>query len=313
MAKRTISDLNLLLAVDKPQGCTSHDVVARARRAVSERRIGHAGTLDPLASGVMVLGLGQGTRLLGRITQDTKSYIADVTFGFETNTDDAEGEPTRTVEPTAELFDAAAAARALASTVGPQMQVPPAFSAISVGGVRSYKRARAGDTVELPARPIEVRAATLISVSEVDDAPVWTVAYTVSKGTYIRALARDLGRMLDAAAHVSSLRRTASGSVTLASCVPLDDLSPETARAKMLDPVEVLGVPAIAVEGRHLDDIACGRKLPGGLMATADRAVGEGDTVALVNGGALRALGRVEAGRIAMSDVFPQPICGVRP
>ena len=136
MAKRTISDLNLLVAVDKPVGCTSHDVVARARRACSERRIGHAGTLDPLASGVMVLGLGQATRLLGRITQDTKSYIADIAFGYETNTDDAEGEPTRTVAPAPALLDAQAAVRALAATVGPQMQVPPAFSAISVGGVR---------------------------------------------------------------------------------------------------------------------------------------------------------------------------------
>lgn len=313
MAKRAPSELNLLLAVDKPVGCTSHDVVARARRALSERRVGHAGTLDPLASGVMVLGVGQATRLLGRITLDTKSYIADISFGFETNTDDAEGEPTRRAACGPELLDPAAAARVLASFTGEQMQVPPAFSAISVNGVRSYKRARAGDEVELPARPVRVDAADLIACSEVDGTPMWTVAFTVSKGTYIRALARDIGRAAGSAAHVSSLRRTSSGCVTLAQCVAVDDLSPEAARARQLDPVAVLGCAQVPVPDRFLEDIRCGRRLPAGLVAAASVPVGEGDPVALVNAGSLVALARVEAARLAMSDVFPQPIGGVRP
>lgn len=311
MAKRSPSQLNILLALDKPVGCTSHDLVARTRRALGERRVGHAGTLDPLASGVMVLGVGQATRLLGRITQDTKAYLADIAFGYETCTDDAEGERTRAVEPAPGLWDPQAAARALAGLVGPQMQVPPAFSAISVDGVRSYRRARAGDAVELPARPVEVLAADLIAVTTVDDAPVWTVAFTVSKGTYIRALARDLGRSLGAAAHLSGLRRTASGSVGLARCLDPEALTPDAARAAALDPVAVLDVPALPVPDERLADILCGRRLSPSLLRDATRPVGEGDTVALVNGGELRALARIDAGRIAPADVFPQGIGGV--
>lgn len=311
MARRTPSSINCLLAVDKPVGITSHDVVARARRALGERRVGHAGTLDPLASGVMVLGVGQATRLLGRVTLDTKSYLADIAFGFETNTDDAEGERTRAVAPAPELADEAFARRALAACVGAQLQVPPAFSAISVNGVRAYRRARAGDDVELPAREVAVHSADLIAISAIDGAPVWTVAYTVSKGTYIRALARDLGRAVGGAAHVASLRRTASGCVTLASCVSIDELTPELAGARMLDPVRVLGCAAIEVPERHLEDIRCGRRLPSALIARATGPVGEGDPVALVRASELLAMGCISGGRLAMSDVFPQPIGGV--
>ena len=242
MARRKPSQLNCLIAVDKPVGCTSHDVVARVRRAVGERRVGHAGTLDPLASGVMVVGIGQATRLLGRITQDTKSYIADIAFGAETNTDDAEGEVVRTAPVGDAVRDTASASELLTSMLGDQMQVPPAFSAISVDGVRSYRRARAGEEVELPARPVHVFAADLIAVSDIDGAPVWTVAFTVSKGTYIRALARDIGRASGSAAHIASLRRTASGIVTLSGCVALDALSPSLVPDDMLDPIGVLDV-----------------------------------------------------------------------
>ena len=128
-----------------------------------ERRVGHAGTLDPMASGVMVVGVGQATRLLGMLTLDTKSYVADISFGVETNTDDAEGEAVRTVPVAPELRDLAYAREQLAAMLGPQMQVPPAFSAISVNGVRAYKSAREGNAVELPPRPVEVYAADLIA------------------------------------------------------------------------------------------------------------------------------------------------------
>ncbi len=207
MARRTPSQLNMLLAVDKPVGCTSHDVVSQCRRALHERRVGHAGTLDPMASGVMVVGVGQATRLLGMLTLDTKSYVADISFGVETNTDDAEGEAVRTVPVAPELRDLAYARERLAAMLGPQMQVPPAFSAISVNGVRAYKSAREGNAVDLPPRPVEVYAADLIAVGGEGDTCVWTVAFSVSKGTYIRALARDLGRACDSAAHISALLR----------------------------------------------------------------------------------------------------------
>ena len=164
MARRTPSQLNMLLAVDKPVGCTSHDVVSQCRRALHERRVGPAGTLDPMASGVLVVGVGQATRLLGMLTLDTKSYVADISFGAETNTDDAEGEAVRTVAVANELRDPAYAREHLAAMLGPQMQVPPAFSAISVNGVRAYKSAREGNAVDLPPRSVEVYAADLIAV-----------------------------------------------------------------------------------------------------------------------------------------------------
>lgn len=313
MAKRGPSDLNLLLAVDKPVGITSHDVVSRARRALHERRVGHAGTLDPLASGVMVIGVGQATRLLGKITLDTKSYIADIAFGAETNTDDAEGEITVQKNPVPELSDAGFAAHVLEGFLGEQMQVPPAFSAISVNGVRSYKRARDGESFELPARSVEVKSAQLIAISGEDGALVWTVAFTVSKGTYIRSLARDIGRTCGNAAHISALRRTASGSISLGSCLALDDLDSERARAAALDPLAVLGLDACFLPERWLQDILCGRSVPVSAAETNARFVEDaGKSVGLVINGELRALATVENGRFRMTDVFPQGISGVR-
>lgn len=312
MAKRGPSKLNLLLAVDKPVGCTSHDVVAKCRRALGERRVGHAGTLDPLASGVMLIGVGQATRLLGMLTLDTKSYLADITFGIETNTDDAEGEAVNTVAPVPQLMDADFTRKALAGFLVKQMQVPPAFSAISVNGVRAYKSARAGEAVELPPRPIEVFAADLIAISGSAEAPVWTVAFTVSKGTYIRALARDLGRAVEGAAHITALRRTSSGCVSIGSCLAVDELTPELAHQRALDPIATLGVPGVRIASRYAEDILCGRRLPGDLTGGCAAAVNEGDTVALAIGSELRALARMERGTLVMSDVFPQGIEGVR-
>lgn len=313
MARRTPSQLNCLIAVDKPVGCTSHDVVARVRRACHERRVGHAGTLDPLASGVMVIGIGQATRLLGRITQDTKAYIADIVLGSETLTDDAEGEPSRIACCDERHADMAFARGVLEGFIGTQMQVPPAYSAISVGGVRSYKRARAGEDVELPAREITVFDAGLLAISDIEGSPVWTVAFTVSKGTYIRALARDIGRAADAAAHVQSLRRTASGVVSLASCCSVDDLSPELSDDMLLDPVRILGVPAIEISEPQCTDVLCGRALPVSLVEHASGPVDESAAVAITHGGQLRALARHDGSRLAMTDVFPQGIAGVRP
>ena len=312
MAKRKPSDINLLLAVDKPCGITSHDAVARVRRALHERRVGHAGTLDPLASGVMVMGVGQATRLLGRITLDRKAYLARIAFGHETNTDDAEGEATRSVPCAAELSDPAFARRVLAGFLGAQQQVPPAFSAISVDGVRSYKRARAGEDVELPARSIEVYAAELIAIDGPLDAPAWTVSFEVSKGAYIRALARDIGRAAGGAAHISALRRSCSGNISLGMCVQLDDLTREVACERLLDPVAVLGLPAAELSDRALDDVACGRPVP--LDRVRPRAGAElpaGGCIALTRAGALRALAAPACGRLRMTDVFPQGIGGV--
>lgn len=312
MAKRRVSQLNCLIAVDKPVGCTSHDVVSRVRRALGERRVGHAGTLDPLASGVMVVGIGQATRLLGMLTLDTKAYVAEITFGSETSTDDAEGEVVREADVHPGLFEHAAAEAACRSVLRQQMQIPPSYSAISVNGVRSYKRARAGEDVELEARPIEVLAADPIAVANRDGVPVWTVAFTVSKGTYIRALARDMGRALGTAAHLSALRRTASGSIGLGSCVSLDDLDVRTVCEHMLDPVRALDVPAVVLPERLREDVLCGKRLSSSIAVGADgRPIGEGERCALVSGGSLVALAAVQGSALAPRDVFPQPIGGV--
>lgn len=315
------SQLNALIAIDKPEGCTSHDVVARVRRACDERRVGHAGTLDPLASGVMVVGIGQATRLLGALTLDTKGYVARIRFGSETDTDDAEGRRTAAAPCADELWDKSFAHGVLERFLGSSMQVPPAYSAISVNGVRSYNRARAGEDVDLPARPIEVGLAALLSIEseELHDeeagprraVPVWTVAFSVSKGTYIRSLARDIGRAAGSAAHVSALRRTSSGCVDLGRSVSLEGLDADVARAHALDPVAALGLTAREVGERELADISFGRSLRCDVSLT-DLDAATPASIALVHGGKLHAIARPDAGLLVMEQVYPQPIEGVR-
>lgn len=309
MAKRKPSNINLLFAVDKPTGCTSHDVVATSRRSLGERRVGHAGTLDPLATGVMLLGVGQATRLLGMLTLDCKSYVATISFGCETNTDDSEGEITREVPCAPELTDAAFACAALEKFMGPQLQVPPAFSAISVNGVRAYKSAREGREVELPARPIEVYKAQLLSIEQQAERVDWLVAFEVSKGTYIRSLARDIGRAVQGAAHISALRRTSSGLVELVSAMDVNNITPESVRAQALNPLKLLGLPAHELPESVLADVLCGRRIR---FERRDLALSPEGECGLVISGCLRAIAYVEDGYYQMRHVFPQGIEGVR-
>ena len=319
MAKSRESKLNCLIAVDKPCGCTSHDVVYRVRRAVGERRVGHAGTLDPDASGVMVVGIGAATRLLGLLTADTKSYCAQIEFGSETNTDDAEGEVTRTAEVAACLSNPEYAAQVCSEMVGRQLQVPPAFSAISVNGVRSYKAAREGKTVELAARPIEVYAAVLLNVDTIDGKVVWNVAFSVSKGTYIRALARDLGRKVGSAAHLCGLRRNSSGKVSLGDCLSLDELSADVALEHALDPVKALDLDVIELGMDALEDIRCGRTISKRKFSAAAEQLLEKDSsyidepkrVALLINRRLYALAYFDGFCLKMKEVFPSGIEGV--
>ncbi|MDY2777310.1 MAG: tRNA pseudouridine(55) synthase TruB, partial [Collinsella sp.] len=176
-------------------------------------------------------------------------------------------------------------------------------------GVRSYKRARAGDEVELPSRPIEVVSADLIAIDgSVEGAPVWTVAFTVSKGTYIRALARDIGRAAGSAAHISALRRTASGSITMGSCVQVDGLTPELARESALDPARALGLSAVPIDADEHADVLLGRPLRDPRWADGSLS----SRVALVHQGELVAIARREGDRAVMEHVFPQGIEGVR-
>ncbi len=258
--KRTPSGLNLLVGIDKPCGMTSHDVVNKVRRALGERRVGHAGTLDPFASGILVVGVGQATRLMQYATSDFKSYTARISWGMETLTDDLEGE-VRCEAPVPEaVLDKEYATAALERLSRQTEQVPPAFSAIKVDGVRAYSEARKGHEVELAARPIEVRQAELLAMGVDERGPWWDVDFTVSKGTYIRALARDLGRMCESAAHLSALSRTSSGKVDRSSCMSLSELE-QTETLRVIDPVELLGFPVVQLDEQGVADIKCGKKL----------------------------------------------------
>ena len=316
--RRGESGINALIGIDKPIGMTSHDVVNCVRRAVGERRVGHAGTLDPAASGVLVVGIGQGTRLMGQLAAERKSYSATIAFGHETDTDDAGGLVTR-AEPTPDrVGDRAYAEGLLASLVGEQDQVPPAYSAISVDGRRSYDRARAGEVVSLPARRVEIFSARLLEIGSVDGALCWSCAFTVSKGTYIRSLARDIGRASGGAAHLGALCRTRSGTVALSSCVALQDVrgatSPEEVLAHALDPLSALGAPARRADAAELVDASCGRRIAAGVVAAdgMERAPRRGEQVALVSGAKLYGIWECRGDQLVCAVNFPQGIMGVR-
>jgi tRNA pseudouridine55 synthase len=215
-----------LLVVDKPAGWTSHDVVGRARRLCATRKVGHAGTLDPMATGVLVLGIGRATRLLTFLVGCDKDYTATIRLGQTTVTDDAEGEVTASV-PAGHLTDEQLAA-AVASLTGAIQQVPSSVSAIKVKGERAYHRVRAGEDVELAARPVTVSRFEVPATREgdVDGIPVLDVdvEVTVSSGTYVRALARDLGASLGVGGHLLALRRTRVGAFTLDGAHDLTEL-----------------------------------------------------------------------------------------
>jgi tRNA pseudouridine55 synthase len=221
-----------IVVVDKPAGMTSHDVVARCRRIFSTRRVGHAGTLDPMATGVLVIGVDRATKILGLLTAASKSYAATVRLGQTTSTEDAEGELLQSVSA-GHVSDEAIAA-AIAGLRGEIEQVPSAVSAIKVEGRRAYRLVREGHAVELAARPVRIdRFEMRATRREVDDCAgglgVTDVDVEVdcSSGTYIRALARDLGAALGVGGHLTSLRRTRVGRFGLDRARSLDDLAEE--------------------------------------------------------------------------------------
>jgi len=259
-----------LAVVDKPAGITSHDVVARCRRVFGQRRVGHAGTLDPDATGVLLVGLGRATRLLRFLTALPKSYVGEVVLGVETSTLDATGEVVATHDMSGVgLADARAAA---ARFVGDIAQVPPMVSAVKVGGRRLHQLARAGVEVERVARPVTVHR------FDVDAGPapgVLRVEVDCSSGTYVRSLAADLGTALGGGAHLRRLRRTAVGSFTLADARPLDDLD-DTA---VLPPAEMVrDHPRVVVDAGVAEAVGHGAPLdPGGWPGGGPWAVVDGE------------------------------------
>ena len=219
-----------LLLVDKPAGMTSHDVVQHVRRIYGERSIGHLGTLDPFATGLLVLLLGRATRLATFIDAEPKVYEATIRFGTETDSDDSTGNVIRTAEPPREA-DVMAAVKSLTGEIS---QVPPAYSAKSVDGTRAYDAARRGEPLDLAAVTVTVHS---WEVSQVSDDSLSAII-TCSGGTYIRALARDLGRLTGSAAHLDSLRRTRAGTFDVRDAATLDTLasSPVPIRALRVVP-----------------------------------------------------------------------------
>ncbi len=215
--------LHGFLNIDKPAGMTSHDVVARVRRLAGQKRVGHGGTLDPLATGVLPVALGGATRLVDYLVEDRKRYRADARLGVTTTTDDAEGEVV-SEQPVPPLGHAAIQA-AIAPFIGTIQQIPPMYSAIQVGGQRMYDLARRGEIVELAARTVTIDEIRIIDWQP----PVLTLDVVCGKGTYIRALARDLGAALGCGAHLAALRRTGVGPLRIDAAVPLATLQNEPA------------------------------------------------------------------------------------
>ena len=285
-----------LVVVDKAGGWTSHDVVARLRRLAGTRRVGHAGTLDPMATGVLVLGVGTATRLLHHLVLTDKAYTATIRLGQRTVTDDAEGELVTAVS--ASDVDDDAVRAAMTNLTGTIEQVPSAVSAIKVGGERAYKRARAGEHVELTARPVTVRRFVATRFARViDDVLDVDVEVECSSGTYVRALARDLGAALGVGGHLTALRRTRVGPFTLTQAHSLDEL------AALPDPVTLPLAAAVrtAFAVRDIDstearELSFGRTLDARGIDGVHGAIGvDGTAVALL---------REEAGRARPVLVF---------
>ncbi|NTW27865.1 MAG: tRNA pseudouridine(55) synthase TruB [Coriobacteriia bacterium] len=307
--RRGATGLSGVLVLDKPAGMTSHDVVNRVRRATGEGRVGHAGTLDPMATGLLVVLVGTATRLAPYLTAAQKSYSARIIFGTETDTDDAEGTPTRCACVPDEAGDPFFAAATVSSLVGDHNQVPPDFSAIKRGGQIAHKAARSGEAIALEPRVIRVLDASLTGI-HLDPDTCWDADLTVSKGTYIRAIARDLGRALDSAAHLGALRRTRSGSLDLSSAVTLEELEGAGAIADFfVDPFDALGLPAIELGEEDATRVASGVSLPFAVGCNGAAAEAQGD-VALRHRGRLMGIYTRSGSTLAAKTVFPDGIRG---
>lgn len=246
-----------LLVIDKPKGMTSHDVVARARRATSIRKIGHAGTLDPMATGVLVLALGQATRLIRYLQEQTKEYVADIQFGIGTDSLDADGTETARIEVE---FSREELEGALDPFRGEIKQIPPMVSALKVGGKRLYELAREGEEVEREARPVTVHELDLIDFI-IGPFPQAVIRVVCSKGTYIRSLADDIAQSLGSRAHLTALRRTRVGEIKVDDGLSLDQL--EEWESNLLDPFRaVADLDLWQASAAEEEAVRSGRRLP---------------------------------------------------
>ncbi|MBP2477175.1 tRNA pseudouridine55 synthase [Crossiella equi] len=277
-----------LVVVDKPSGMTSHDVVARVRRILGTRKVGHAGTLDPMATGVLVLGIERATKLLGHLALDTKAYLACIRLGAATSTDDAEGEVTSSADASGVAEEAVRAE--IAKLTGDILQVPSSVSAVKVDGQRAYARVRAGEEVVLEARPVNVARFDLLNLRREGEFTDLDVLVECSSGTYVRALARDIGRELGVGGHLSALRRTRVGPFGLAVARTLEKLEEEPQLSLDLDAAVAAAFPRRDVDASAAAAVAHGGALPAaGIEGTYGVFSPSGKVIALAKDNAGRA------------------------
>jgi tRNA pseudouridine55 synthase len=299
---RTDNTPSGLVVVDKPGGLTSHGVVSRMRRLAGTRRVGHAGTLDPMATGVLILGVEKATRLLGHLALTEKEYVATIRLGRSTVTDDAEGEITASADATGvtrERIDAG-----IAALTGPIQQVPSKVSAIKVNGVRSYTRVREGEEFELAARPVTVHSFTVQDVRRVSEPPEAAgavdldVTVVCSSGTYIRALARDLGAGLGVGGHLTALRRTRVGPYGLDGARTLEQLE-ESLTILPIEEAAAAAFPRWDVDADQARLLANGVRIKAPALADGPNAVFGPD-------GRFLALVEEKDGQVKIVAVFPE-------
>ena len=261
-----------LVVVDKSPGMTSHDVVARVRRLAGTRKVGHAGTLDPMATGVLVLGVDRATRLLGHLMLTEKTYDATIRLGASTTTDDAEGEVVAVSDIGASWLQPGLVQTEFEELVGDLMQVPTAVSAIKVDGKRAYARVRDGEQVELKARPVTIHALEVHDQRVVDDFLDVDISVRCSSGTYIRAIARDVGAALGVGGHLTALRRTAVGPFDLARARTLEQLGEDFAAVPIADAARS-SFPVVELTDEQATDVRVGRALTLTLPGAGPHAV----------------------------------------
>ena len=270
-----------IVVVDKPAGMTSHDVVARLRRFFGTRKVGHAGTLDPMATGVLVAGIERGTKLLAHLVAHDKVYAATIRLGASTTTDDAEGEVTATADAGGVTEEAVRGG--VGKLTGAIMQVPSTVSAIKVGGRRAHELAREGVEVELPARPVTVHSFDILGFRREEGFLDVDMRVHCSSGTYIRSLARDLGADLGVGGHLTALRRERVGSFTLDDAQPLPHLEEHPCLSLTLDEALARAWPVLEVTAAEYEALAMGKWLePRGLRGVHAAVGPDGRAVALI-------------------------------
>ena len=277
-----------LVIVDKPAGMTSHDVVGRCRRYFGTRKVGHAGTLDPMATGVLVVGIDRATKILGLLSATDKTYAATIRLGQTTSTEDAEGEILQVVS--VDSVTDAQIGRAVAGLCGEIDQVPSSVSAIKVGGQRAYKLAREGRAVELAPRRVRIDRFAVLNVRRQPGVIDVDVEVDCSSGTYIRALARDVGAALGVGGHLTALRRTRVGDFGLTEACTLDELADRPRLSYSLDAACLLAFPRRDLTAAEAEDVRHGRPLqPAGIGGIYAATADDGQVIALLEDRSARA------------------------